>query len=63
MCVSGCSGGGLPPLSTSLSDASAHCDTPKDAMMPSSVFWIDSGCSANEMVTALVPPASTVPLG
>ena len=36
--ISDCSGGGagLPPLSTHLSVASAHCETPKDAMTPSS---------------------------
>ena len=34
--ISGCDGGGLPPFSTHVRAASAHCDTPKEAMTPNS---------------------------
>jgi len=63
MTISDCSGGGagLPPLSTHLSLASAHCDTPKEAMTPSSEPRTASGLGAKLTITSLVPPASTLP--
>lgn len=50
MNVSGLSGGGLPPLRTSFREASAHCDTPKEAIMPSSELCMDSGFSVKVTV-------------
>ena len=42
MCRSGRVGAGLPPLRRTLSEASAHCDTPNEAMMPSTDAFIAS---------------------
>mmetsp|Transcript_40529 Transcript_40529/g.88946 ORF Transcript_40529/g.88946 Transcript_40529/m.88946 type:complete len:259 (-) Transcript_40529:1183-1959(-) len=60
--ISGLVVNGLPPLSTSLIGASAHCETPKDATSPISVDANASGRSAKLTFTDLVVPGSTVPL-
>ena len=61
--ISGCSGAGLPPLSTHLTLASAHCETPNDAITPSSEPRTASGLGAKLSVTSLVSPGLTDALG
>mmetsp|Transcript_17444 Transcript_17444/g.57124 ORF Transcript_17444/g.57124 Transcript_17444/m.57124 type:complete len:267 (-) Transcript_17444:619-1419(-) len=57
---SGCAMAGKPPFMTARSRASAHCETPNDAMSPSSVPRSASRRSTKVKTACLVVPGSTV---